>query len=244
MTADPERDLRDSLAGLSRILTGTQPLAQTLLQVARFAVSAIPGADGAGLTVLERQGPDTMVASNDLVRAVDAVQYGIGEGPCLLAVESRSTQRSGSLDGEVRWPSFGPQAGRLGVHSALSLPLLVAGRPVGALNVYGRAHDAFTEQSAVIGEAFAEPAAITASQALLLEESRRVAAQLEQAMADRTSIDQAIGILMSRTGTTADEAYEALRRRSTQDSIDLSELAAQIVVQAHARARARPKNPE
>ncbi|GAA3630120.1 GAF and ANTAR domain-containing protein [Kineosporia mesophila] len=244
MTADPERDLQDSVAGLARILTGTQPLTQTLLQVATFAVSAIPGADGAGVTVLERQGPDTIVASNELVRAVDAVQYGIGEGPCLLAVQSRSTQRSGSLDGESRWPSFGPQAGRLGVHSALSLPLLIAGQPVGALNVYGRAHNAFDEQSAFIGEAFARPAAVTASQALLLEESRRVAAQLEQAMTARTTIDRAVGILMSRTGKTADEAYETLRQRSTQDGIDIGELATQIVVQALARARARRKNPE
>lgn len=163
MTADPERDLRDSLTGLAEILTATQPLTETLLQVAAFAVSAIPGADGAGVTVLERQGPDTMVASDDLVRAVDAEQYGIGEGPCLLAVETRATQRSGSLARESRWPRFGPRAGGLGVHSALSLPLLVAGQPVGALNVYGRAHDAFDEQSAFIGEEFAKPAAVTAS---------------------------------------------------------------------------------
>ncbi|GAB6900709.1 GAF and ANTAR domain-containing protein [Kineosporia succinea] len=244
MTADPERDLRDSLTGLAEILTATQPLTETLLQVAAFAVSAIPGADGAGVTVLERQGPDTMVASDDLVRAVDAEQYGIGEGPCLLAVETRATQRSGSLARESRWPRFGPRAGGLGVHSALSLPLLVAGQPVGALNVYGRAHDAFDEQSAFIGEEFAKPAAVTASQALLLEESRRLAVQLEQALAGRATLDQAIGIIMSRTGKTAEEALATLREGSERDHVDIGEAATQIVLQALARARARREATE
>lgn len=44
--------------------------------------------------------------------------------------------RSGSLGGEQRWPHFGPRAAQLGVHSALSLPLLLPGAVVGVLNVY------------------------------------------------------------------------------------------------------------
>lgn len=237
MTADPERDLQDSLAGLAGVMTGDEPLTTTLTQVAGFAVSAIPGADGAGLTLLERHGRATKVASNALVAVLDSVQYGIGEGPCLLAVESRATQRSGSLGGEPRWPRFGPRAGRLGVHSTLSLPLLVADRVVGALGVYGRAHNAFDDRSVALGERFAGPAAVTASHALLLEESRRVAAQLEGALTSRAVIDQAIGIVISRTGKSADEAFAELRHRSQQDHVKLSEVAARMV--DHARARTR-----
>jgi GAF domain-containing protein len=239
MTADQERDLQNSLANLSEVLTGLQPLSETLLKVASFAADAIPGADGAGLTLIERSGPDTMVASADFVRAVDEVQYGIGEGPCLLAVASRETQRSGSLGGESRWPRFGPQAGRLGVHSALSLPLIFGERVVGALNVYGHAHNAFDEHSAALGERFSSPAAVTAAHALLLEESRRVTAQLEQALVNRAVIDQAMGIIMSRTGLNADEAFDRLRQRSQLDDLKLADVAQQLVTQAIARARNR-----
>ena len=58
-------------------------------------------------------------------------------------------------------PSRSPRAGRLGVRSALSLPLLVDGCVIGALNVYGRRFNSFDEVS--VGESFAQPAAVTAA---------------------------------------------------------------------------------
>jgi hypothetical protein len=97
-------DLASSLEGLSGLLTGRLPLRDTLVHIAEFAVQAVPGAEGAGLTMLDGDRPQTVVASAEFVRAVDDVQYGLGEGPCLLAVESRDTQTSGSLGGEARWP--------------------------------------------------------------------------------------------------------------------------------------------
>ena len=103
-------------------------------------MQAIPGAEGAGLTMLEDDRPQTVVASAEFVHAVDDVQYGLGEGPCLLAVETGSTQTSGSLGGEARWPRFGPRVGRMGVHSVLSLPLLLPG-PGGGCDERVRPHE-------------------------------------------------------------------------------------------------------
>jgi GAF domain-containing protein len=171
------------------------------------------------------------------------VQYRLGEGPCLLAVKVRATQVSGSLSGEPRWPRFGPQAGRLGVHSALSLPLLLKDRVVGALNVYGHARDAFGPQAVRIGELFSRPAAVTAANALVLEESRRLAEQLDQALASHAVIDRAVGIWMSRTGSSAEEAFEHLRALSQSDGTKLADVAAQTVERAVERARGRRLNP-
>lgn len=64
------------------------------------------------------------------------MQHRLGQGPCLSAVASARTQVSAWLGKDDRWPCFGPRAGRLGVHSALSLPLLVDGNVIGALNAY------------------------------------------------------------------------------------------------------------
>ena len=49
-----DEDLRESLEGLSRLASGRLPLEDLLTQVATHAVQAIPGADGAGLTLLEQ----------------------------------------------------------------------------------------------------------------------------------------------------------------------------------------------
>lgn len=136
-------DLQASLVDLASLVTGTIGLPELLKRVATFAAHAIPGADGAGSTLL-RMGPgnrvEALAASDPFVSVIDDLHYTIlGEGPCITAALEARTVRSGSLGGEPMWPWFGPRVGRLGIHSALSLPLLIPGQVVGAINVYPRA---------------------------------------------------------------------------------------------------------
>jgi hypothetical protein len=232
-------DLEASLAGLASLLAGPQPVQETLVRIAEFAVRAVPGADGTGLTMLEEDRPQTVVATADFVRSVEDVQHGLGEGPCLLAVETRSTQTSGSLGGEARWPRFGPRAGRMGVHSVLSLPLLLPDRVVGALNVYARAKDAFGSEAVRIGELFAQPAAVSVHNAHILVQSQRLADQLGAALVNRAVIDQALGVIMSRTGANPQEAFDRLRAMSQARHVKVAELARLLLDEAVRRARAR-----
>jgi GAF domain-containing protein len=234
-----EDELAASLSGLSKLLTDHRPLRATLVEIAEFAVHAIPGADGAGLTMLEDDRAQTVVASAEFVHALDDVQYALGQGPCVLAVQSGATQTSGSLGGEPRWPRFGPRAGRMGVHSALSLPLLLPGRVVGAINVYAHAKDAFTPAAVRIGELFARPAAVTVHNAQVLAQSQRLAAQLAEALTSRAVIDQALGVLMSRSGSSAEEAFDKLRAMSQSQHIKVVEVSRVLVDEAVRRARSR-----
>lgn len=230
-------DLAASLVGLSGLLTGHRPLRETLIKIAEFAVQAIAGAEGAGLTMLADDGPQTVVASAEFVHAVDDVQYGLGEGPCLMAVRSGLTQTSGSLGGEARWPRFGPRVGRMGVHSVLSLPLLLPDRVVGALNVYAHAKNAFGPDAVRTGELFARPAAVSVHNAQVLASSMRLATQLQDALATRATVDQAIGVLMSRTGASPQEAFDRLRVLSQSQQIKVAEVARVLLDEAVRRAR-------
>ena len=232
-------DLAGSLVGLSGLLTDHRPLRETLVEIAEFAVQAIPGADGAGLTLLEDERAQTVVASAEFVRAVDDVQYGVHEGPCLLAVESRASQTSGSLGGDPRWPRFGPRVGRMGVHSVLSLPLLLPDRVLGAMNVYAHAKDAFDPAAVRIGELFARPAAVAAHNAQVLAQSQRLAEQLAAALTSRAVIDQALGVLMSRSGASAEEAFGRLRAMSQAQHVKVAEVARVLLDEAVRRARGR-----
>jgi GAF domain-containing protein len=236
-----EIDLRRSLEGLSRLAMGEGQagLECLLRQVADFAAGAIPGADGAGLTLLEKDRPSTVVASADFVMEVDALQYGIGEGPCISAARDGLTMRSASLSNDGQWPKFGPRAAQLGVRSALSLPLIVDGRIFGSMNIYARRSDAFTDRAVVLGETFAVPAAISVKNAQALSEAQRLAAQLQGALGSRAVIDQALGIVISRSGCGPEEAFDKLRTISQAENRKLALVAQQVVEEATRRARAR-----
>ena len=68
-------DLRQSLAGFVPAATSRLGLEELLTRVATYAVKAIPGADGAGLTLLEEDRADTLVATADFVSEIDDIQY-------------------------------------------------------------------------------------------------------------------------------------------------------------------------
>lgn len=106
-SVDSADDLRESLTFLSQLATGNLGLEDSLVQVAGYAVQAIPGADGAGLTLIESDRSDTIVSSAEFVTAIDDIQYSIGQGPCISAAATGITVRSGSLGGDPRWPQFG-----------------------------------------------------------------------------------------------------------------------------------------
>jgi transcriptional regulator with GAF, ATPase, and Fis domain len=216
-------DFQAGMRSLARLATGKLTLEQILTEVATFAVQAIPGADGAGLTLMEE----------------NRSQYSLGEGPCISAVIEQATMRSGSLGGEQRWPRFGPRVGRLGIHSVLSLPLVTPDGVFGAMNVYARAKEAFDERAERLGELFAAPAAIAVQNAQVLEQTKRLAASLQGALSTKALIDQALGIIRSRSGASSDEAFARLRAMSQTRNVKLAVVAESLVEEAVRRAKAR-----
>src|SRR5271166_6098613 len=217
-------DLRAGIDDLAGLVAGSLGLPELLTEVSTFAVHAIPGADGAGVTLLQ----------------IDEIQYvTLKEGPCITAALERRTVRSGSLGGEKMWPRFGPRVGRLGVHSALSLPLLLSDHVIGAINVYAHGKDVFDEHAAELGEQFAKPAAVAVHNAQILAHALALTAQLQAALSTRPVIDQAIGLIRGRTGRSAEDAFTHLRAISQAEHRKLAEVARHIVDEAVGRARAR-----
>src|SRR3954447_22091663 len=102
-------DLRSSLDDLAGLVTEGLGLDEVLAHVATFAAHAVPGADGAGVTLLRTDRSENLVealaASDPFVSEIDEIQYvGVNEGPCITAARERRTVRSGSLGGEQLWP--------------------------------------------------------------------------------------------------------------------------------------------
>ncbi len=239
-----DADLRAAIGNLAGLVADHRRLPELLAEVAAFAVRAIPGADGAGVTLLNVDRVDNMVAavaaSAPFVAEIDEIQYvTLNEGPCITAALDRCTVRSGSLGGEKKWPRFGPRVGRLGVHSALAVPLLLPDRVVGAVNVYAHDKNVFDERAAEFGELFAKPAAVALYNARILSDALALTVQLQAALSTRPVIDQAIGIVRARTGRTAEDAFTQLRAISQSEHRKLADVAQHIVDEAVRRARAR-----
>lgn len=234
-----DEGLAASLHGLSVLSADRLPLADMLTRVARYAVQAIPGADGAGLTLIEPHRSSTIVTTAAFVAKIDAAQHGLGEGPSISAVRDRCTVISGSLGGDPRWPRFGTRATRTGVHSALSLPLTTPDEIVGVISIYAHAKHVLDERGAQIGELFAAPAAIAVQNARALEDTRRLTTRLQTALDERMVVERAIGIVMSRTGVDETEAHARLTRLSQHEHVKLIQIAHTLVEEAVRRARTR-----
>jgi GAF domain-containing protein len=248
LSAD-DADLQAGIGDLAGLVAGSLGLPELLAEVATFAVRAIPGADGAGVTLLRLDQPDNIVAalasSAPFVAEIDEIQYvTVREGPCITAALERRTVRSGSLGGEKMWPRFGPRVGRLGVHSALSLPLLLPDQVVGAINVYARGKDVFDGHAVELGELFAKPAAVAVHNAQILDDALSLTVRLQTALATRPVIDQAIGLIRGRTGRSVEDALTHLRAISQAEHRKLADVAQQMVDEAVRRARARHKPSE
>ena len=239
-----EAELDAGLRGLAGIVAGAQGMIDLLRDVAAFAAQAIPRVDGAGVALIDPQqgisSVRTLAATELLVHEIDAAQYDeLHEGPCITCMQSRRPTMSGSLGSDGRWPHFGGRVARMGMHSTLALPLIVGDQVIGSINAYAKGRDAFAEHAVELGSQFARPAAVSVYNAQLLANAQERTMRLQRALDSRAVIDQAIGIIRSRSGGSADEAFERLARISQTENIRLHAVAESLVEEAVRRARAR-----
>jgi AmiR/NasT family two-component response regulator len=112
------------------------------------------------------------------------------------------------------------------------MPLSVAERTAGALNLYSRAANTLTEANRAGAAHFAAQAAGAVALALQLAELEERERHLETALRSRSVIDQAMGVLIGQAGIAADEAFEVLRLRSQCLNVKLRDVAAEVIAEA------------
>jgi GAF domain-containing protein len=232
-----EIDLYAGLKGVAGLVAGGRGVVDLLTDVAQFAAQAIPGVDGAGVALLRDDDGarhlQSCAATADFISEIDTVQYEeLKQGPCVTCMQSGRAVVSGSLGSDNRWPRFGGRVARMGVHSALSLPLVVGDHVIGAINAYARSRDAFGEHAVALGTQFAGPAAASVYNGQLLDRARERTRQLQRALANRAVIDQAIGIIRSRSGVDSAVAFDRLVRISQTENVKLHIVAERMVDEA------------
>lgn len=226
--------LAQSVSALSRFFVGDGTLAETLQRVAELAQQAVPRADFAGITMLVEGRPKTGVFTDEASPELDATQYETGAGPCLDAFRHQTVYRIDATAEDTCWPAFSTAAAARGVNSTLSLPLVANHEGVGALNLYSRGEEAFSDEDERIAMQFAGQAGIVLANAQAYWDAHQLSQDLNEAMKSRAVIEQAKGILMAQ-GRTADEAFQILVRASQRENTKLREVAADLVRRAEQR---------
>jgi GAF domain-containing protein len=220
----------EALIALASILVAEQSLDQTLRQVLELACAALPGGDEGGITLLEAEGPRTPVATSVAALRVDTSQYDAASGgPCLDAYRRQQILRIDSTATDRRWPAFSATAAAAGLASTLSIPLVVGGDGLGALNLYCRHENGFTVADERLAARLGTCASIALGNARLYWRAASLAGQLEAAVSTRGAIDQAKGILIAQRGCSADEALHLLAAVAQRHRLTVLDVADDLV---------------
>ena len=181
-------------------------------------------------TAVDGGDPMTTGASTEQAAQVDLVQYAIGLGPCLNALQGGGGAYVPDLAADERWGEYGAAAAERGARSCISVPVHDTDeRVVGVLKVYASEVDGLDAGQQDLARAVAlEMAGGFGLTSALVATSYELSDRIE-AMDRRRTIDLATGVLMGRLGVSAADAFAALRRESQNQNVKLRDVAAKLL---------------
>lgn len=224
------RAQRDVTRELLELLSAAATAEDFLVELARLAVAEVGPALACGLSVWTPRPRYLAATSSELARRMEQIQYDLDEGPCLTCLRDNSDVEVSDIVTDPRWAAFSRCGRTEGVGASLSVPLRAAGRAIGALTLYAREAGAFADSDRTRAGDFAVQSAGAVVLASRFAESEQRGRHLENALTSRTTIDQALGIVMGQHRIGAEQAFDFLRRRSQQTNTKLRDVAANLIV--------------
>jgi signal transduction protein with GAF and PtsI domain len=211
----------DLLAGLQRVVDATR---------------TVVGVDGVGLTLAHEDGPPRWVATTDrAMELLEQVQQDFGEGPCLVAYAEDRVVAVEDLRWAPRWDRIAVVVGQLQVRGVLSVPVQLAGQPVGTLDAYTTSPRAWSAQEIdALGATTTRTAVVNLDPGELRDVSGSAAVDLRALRDARVLAICAIGdpaafeAQLTRTGARVDVvAFRDHHRYSAADVAALTQRAVQ-----------------
>jgi GAF domain-containing protein len=227
---DPSGHVSEVAQDLQQILLGAAGVEEFLGEVAQRAARTVTGVLACGVTVQATPRSRPLGATSDeFARRMDEIQYDVDDGPCLTCLREGAVVVVADVATDARWPAFSRRGRAEGARSSLSVPLRLQGRAIGALNLYSREPQALSEEDLARASRFADQAAGAVAIALRLADREEHSRHLEAALTSRSTIDQALGILMGQRRITANQAFDVLRRLSQRANVKLRDIAAALI---------------
>jgi transcriptional regulator with GAF, ATPase, and Fis domain len=222
--------LAEAMAEVAKAINAPHDLGERLDAIVQAAPNTVPGFDHVSVSLAYRDAPvHTRAASSDLVEKLDFNQYETEQGPCFEAFTRLNVVKVPSVRHEQRWPDYIPRAHEAGVMAQLAVPLGGDGDKVrGSLNLYSTSREGIDPDAVGVATMFATHVTLALGWA-------RTEEQLNEALATRKSIGQAIGIVMERYQINDDQAFGFLTRVSSTSNIKLRDVARELIAQTDTR---------
>ncbi|MGN7253261.1 MULTISPECIES: GAF and ANTAR domain-containing protein [unclassified Arthrobacter] len=226
--------LADELAALTAriadLLLTHETVDEAVSALAQALKEAIPGALGAGVSLMDTRGRRTSTASTDpaIVQA-DQLQYDLRQGPCLTAWAQQATVTVGDARTDHRWPAWSRAIAGLPLRSVISTPLSTPEGAIGALKVYSPVPDGLDSRAIRLLELLARPAALMLANTQARDAAQRLSDGLIGALGARDAVGVASGIVMERHHINRDQALATLISASRRRNEPLHQLARDII---------------
>ncbi|WOH18694.1 GAF and ANTAR domain-containing protein [Paenarthrobacter sp. GOM3] len=228
-----EGDWAEDFEQLVDLIAGTEDVKAFLDGLTGFAAGMMTRVCAAhiecAVTLRRRKRTATIGGSSERALILDRIEQSLGSGPCVDALDSGVPVLLGDVDSDPRWPEYRKALAAAGVKSALGVPMTLGDDSAAVLNFFAPEPGLFTEQAISDAVLFVEMASKAMRLAIRLAAAHQRGDDLKAAMDTRTVIDLACGMIMAQNRCTQEEAFDVLRRASSDRNQKLHSVAQSMV---------------
>jgi GAF domain-containing protein len=197
------------------------------------ATRAVFQVDGASLALEHEDGSLRWVVVTDgAAGLLEDTQRELGEGPGLAAYGDTVAVVVVDLATDRRFARLAAVVTPQGLRGVLAVPVVVAGRPVGALSVYATEPCPWSGIDVAAVGAYAGVVAELVAAGMALDARDAEVAELAHALTARVWVEQAKGALVATEGLDPAAASERLRARAGASQRTVADLAREVVQDA------------
>jgi GAF domain-containing protein len=221
-------DYIQAITEISRAITSDRYIGE-ILKLVVLVTAKVTGVDICSLWLVEEgKTPPRLRLSATQALDPDYLEdrtLGMGEGIVGYVAQKRHPVFVLDVLAEPRFKEKN-MAGKLGLVSMLSVPLMYSDTLVGVLNCFTRVSHVFTDTEVNLVTSVANQASVAIENARLMVRTRVIGEEL----ATRKIIERAKEILMARRGLTGEQAFRALQKKSMDSRKSMREIADAVLL--------------
>lgn len=192
-------------------------------------LSRVSGDVACGMTVHRQSCAPVTGGSEKRARLMEEAQTVYREGPGWAAILDAAMVLVADLRSEERWPSFIEAARAEKVLSVLALPLQVDGSASAGMSFYSTRPHGFGRDGIATAQALAADASRGLRLVLRIAALQETQENLRSAMAARSPVDLAVGVIIGQERCGHDVAVEWLFRAARSRGMQVRDLAREVI---------------